>query len=250
MAMGLTSYAVHSAGGLNGAFHVASDTCLYAESFVIDTAARDSNSNNRTMQALDYYFGTITIPADQVPLQIFGINTTELTTALNSNAARLLISYLDTSAGQAFVTNTSGLNTTQQNQILTLPTTLNQINVSIAALTNSVQASAISPIYQSAKQLVCCQVADVLHRMWVAWVVTASLAAALAVVATVKVFSFVGPVSRGEYYTQQPTDSAAPGRGAVPPRPAYQPGQYSRGQYTPGQFMKSTSDTKPSAPPL
>ena len=202
------------------------------------------------MQALDYYFGQTELAADQVPIQIYGINTTELTTALNSNAARLLIAYLDTAAGQAFVTNTSGLNSTEQNQILTLPTTLNQINVSITALTNAVQVSAISPIYQSAKQLVCCQVSDVLHRVWVAWVATASLAAALAIVATIKVFSFVGPVSRGEYYTQQPTDSAAPGRGSLSPRAPYAPGQYSRGQYTPGQFIKSASDAKPSAPPL
>lgn len=199
---------------------------------------------------MGYYFGQTSIPADQVPLQIYNINTTEFTTALNSNAARLLISYLDTPAGQAFVTNTSFLNTTQQNQILALPTTLNQINVSITALTNAVQASAISPIYQNAKELICCQVSDVLHRLWVAWVVTASLAAALAIAATVKVLSFVGPVSRGEYYTQQTTDSAAPGRGTLPPRTGYAPGQYSRGNYTPGQFIKSKADTTPSAPPL
>lgn len=239
------------AGGLNGAFHIASDSCLYAETFVTRVAVQDSSTNSsRVIQALDYYFGQITIPADQVPIQIYNINTTELTTALNSNAAKLLISYLDTSAGQAFVTNTSGLNSTQQAQILALPTTLNQINSSITALTNAVQVSAISPIYQDAKQLICCQVSDVLHRMWVAWVVTASLAAALAIVATVKVFSFVGPVSRGEYYTQQPTDSAAPGRGALLRRTGYTPGQYSKGSYVPGQFITSSSDTAPSAPPL
>lgn len=238
------------AGGLNGAFHIASDTCLYAETFVIDTAVSHSGNSSRVIQALDYYFGQISIPTDQVPLQVYGINTTELTAAVSSNAAQLLIGYLDTPAGQAFVTNSTGLNTTQQNQILALPTTLNQINVSITALTNAVQVSAISPIYQDAKSLICCQVADVLHRLWLAWVITASLAAALAIFATAKVLSFVGPVSRGEYYTAQQTDSAAPGRGAVPTRSSYNPGQYSRASYTPGQFIKSSADAKPSAPPL
>lgn len=235
-------------GGLNGAFHIAKDTCLYVETFVVNTVAKDTHNSSRALEGLDYYFGQLYIAPNNVPYDIYGINTTELTSAVSSPAAQLLLGYLDTSAGQAFITNTTVLDTTEQQQILSLPTNLNQINSSIMSLTNAVQVSAIAPLYHNAKDLVCCQGADVLHRLWVAWTVTAVIAAVLAIFLTAKVVSSVGPVSRGEYYTEQATDSAAPGRGSIFRR--HQPGQYRPGQYSSGQFIKSGADNKASAPPM
>ncbi|DBA96611.1 hypothetical protein WJX77_007202 [Trebouxia sp. C0004] len=237
-------------GGLNGASHIAKDTCLYVETFVINTVARHSHNSSRALTAIDYYFGQLSIAPNDVPYEVYGINTTQLTSAVNSPAAQVLLGYLDTSAGEAFITNTAILSTTEQQQILALPTNLNQINSSIMALTNAIQVSAISPLYQNAKELVCCQVTDVLHRLWVAWAVTAVVAAVLAIFLTAKVITSVGPVSRGEYYSAQPTDSAAPGRGSMFQRNRHQPGQYKPGQYLSGQFIKSGADAKASAPPM
>ena len=236
------------AGGLNGAFHVAKDSCLYVETFVTNLAVTDSHNSSRVSLALNYYFGQESIAADDVPYQIYGINTDQLYDAVNSPAAQIFLGYLDTPVGQAFVTNTSVLNSTEENEILALPTVLNQINSSIRALTDAVQVEAISPLYHQAKDLVCCQVSDVLHRLWLAWTVTASVAAALAIFLTAKVISSVGPVSRGEYYTEQATDSAAPGKGSIFRRVRHQPGQYQPGRYSSGQFIKSGTDGKPSAP--
>ena len=220
------------------------------ETFVINTVAQHSHNSSRALTAIDYYFGEFTIAPNDVPYEIYGINTTELTSAVNSPAAQVLLGYLDTSAGEAFITNTDILNTTEQQQILALPTNLNQINSSIMALTDAVQVSAISPLYQNAKELVCCQVTDVLHRLWVAWTVTSVVAAVLAIFLTAKVITSVGPVNRGEYYSAQPTDSAAPGRGSMFQRNRHQPGRYKPGQYSSGQFIKSGAEAKATAPPM
>lgn len=239
------------AGGLNGAFHIAKDSCLYIETFVTNLAVTDSHNSSRVSLALNYYFGQESIAADDVPYRIYGINTDQLYDAVNSPAAQLFLGYLDTPVGPAFITNiSSGLNTTEQNEILALPTLLNQLNSSIRALTDAVQVEAISPLYHQAKDLVCCQVSDVLHRLWLAWTVTAAVAAVLAIFLTAKVISSVGPVSRGEYYTEQATDSAAPGKGSIFRSIRHQPGQYQPGQYSSGQFIKSGADGKPSAPPM
>ena len=213
-------------------------------------AVTDSHNSQRVSLALNYYFGRQAIAADDVPYQIYGINTTQLTAAVDSPAAQLFLGYLDTNIGQAFITNTSVLDSTEETEILALPTLLNQLNSSIKALTDAVQVEAISPLYYQAKDLICCQVSDVLHRLWVVWTITASLAAALAIFLTAKVISSVGPVSRGEYYTEQATDSAAPGKGSIFRNMRHQPGRYQPGQYSSGQFIKSQADNQPSAPPL
>ena len=240
-----------SVGGLNGAFHIAKDSCLYVETFAFDTATGGSSSSSRASTALQYYFGQTDIPADDVPYQIYGINTTELSAAVNSPVAQIFLGFLDNARGQAFVANTSTLNATEKDLVVDLPNTLNQLNSSIEALTDAVQASAISPLYYRAKDLACCQVSDVLHRLWVAWTVTAAVSAALAIVLTAYVISSVGPVRHAEQYTQQATDSASPGKGSMFRSIRHQPGQYRPGYYSSGQFLKSGTDSsKPSAPPM
>lgn len=218
------------------------------ETFAINTATGDSPNSNRASTALEYYFGQIDIPANDVPYEIYGINTTELSTAVNSPVAQIFLGFLDNAQGQAFIANTSVLNDTEKGLVVDLPSTLNQLNSSILALTAAVQESAISPLYRRAKDLVCCQVTDVLHKLWIAWTVTAAVSAALAIVLTVHVMRSVGPVRRGEQYAQ--TDSAAPGRGSMFRNIRHQPGQYRPGQYANEQFIKSGADTRPSAPPM
>ena len=243
-------YAV--AGGLNGAFHIGKDTCLYVETFALNLAKGDSSGNSsgstKASTAMEYYFGQINIPADDVPYQIYGINTTELYTAVNTPVAQIFLGFLDNAEGQAFIGNTSTLNQTEKGLVVDLPSTLNQLNSSILALTNAVQVSAISPLYHQAKDLACCQVTDVLHKLWIAWTVTAAVSAVLAIVLTAYVISSVGPVSWGMQYTH--TDSAAPGRGSMFRNMRHQPGQYHPGQYSHQQFIRSGGDNKPSAPPL
>ena len=120
-----------TAGGLNGAFHIAKDSCLYVETFVINTAVGKATNGTKVSTALEYYFGQVDIAADNVPYQIYGINTDQLYDGVNSPAAQIFLGYLDTAVGQAFVTNTTQLNSTEQNEVLALPTMLNQINSSI-----------------------------------------------------------------------------------------------------------------------
>ena len=182
------------AGALHGAFHIAKDSCLYVEHFITQTVASDTHNSSRAMLGLNYYFGHTGIAHDDVPLQVYGINTTELTAAVSTPAAQVLLGYLNTTTGQAAVNSLTVINATQKQQILSLPTNLAQLNSSIMALTDAVQVGAIAPIYHDAKDLVCCQGADVLHRLWIAWLVTAVVAVVLAIFLTAQVMSFVGPV--------------------------------------------------------
>ena len=217
------------------------------ETFALNLAIGDSSNSSKASTALEYYFGQIDIPADDVPYRIYGINTTELYTAVNTPVAQIFLGFLDNAQGQAFIANTSTLNDTEKGLVADLPSTLNQLNSSIQALTAAVQVSAISPLYHRAKDLACCQVTDVLHKLWIAWTVTAAVSAVLTIVLTAYVISCVGPVRRGEQYT--PTDSAAPGRGGMFRNMRHQPGQYQPGQYSNEQFIRSGAD-KPSAPPM
>lgn len=239
-----------TAGGLNGAFHIAKDACLYIETFALDTATSDSSNSTKASTALQYYFGQTDIPALDVPYQIYGINATQLYDAVNTPVAQIFLGYLDNAQGQAFVTTTTTLNATEKDLVLALPMTLNQLNSSIKALTDAVQVSAITPLYHQAKDLICCQASDVLHRLWLAWTVTAAVSAALVILLTAHVISSVGSVSRGERYFEQATDSAAPGKGSMFREIRHQPGQYQPGQYSTGHLQKPGADSQPSAPPM
>ena len=218
------------------------------ETFALNLATGDSSSSSKASTAMEYYFGQIDIPADDVPYQIYGINVTQLYTAVNTPVAKVFLGFLDNARGQAAVDATTTLNDTEKGLVKDLPSTLNQLNSSILALTDAVQVSAISPLYHRAKDLACCQVTDVLHKLWIAWTVTAAVSAVLAIVLTAYVISSVGPVRRGEQYTH--TDSAAPGRGSMFRNMRHQPGQYQPGQYSNEQFIRSGADNKPSAPPI
>lgn len=237
-----------AAGGLNGAFHIGKDTCLYVETFALNLAIGDSSVSTKASTAMEYYFGQIDIPADDVPYQIYGINTTELYTAVNTPVAQIFLGFLDNAQGRAFIANTSTLNDTEKGLVVDLPSTINQLNASILALTAAVQVSAISPLYHQAKELACCQITDVLYKLWIAWTVTGAVSAVLAFVLTAHVISSVGPVTHGERYTH--TDSAAPGRGSMFQMIRHQPGKYRPGQYSNEQFIRSGADNKPSAPPM
>lgn len=237
-------------GGLNGVFHIAKDACLYIETFAVDKATSGSSNSSRASTALQYYFGRTDISAGDVPYQIYGLNTTQLSDAVNTPIAQVFLGYLDNPEGQAFITTTTTLDATEKDLILALPMALNQLNSSIESLTDAVQVSAITPLYHQAKELICCQASDVLHKLWLAWTITGALAAALAILLTAHVINSVGSVSRGDRYVQQPTDSAAPGKGSIFREIRHQPGQYQPGQYSIGQLKKPGPDSQPSAPPM
>lgn len=239
-----------NAGGLNGVFHIAKDACLYIETFAVDKATSGSSNSSRASTALQYYFGRTDISAGDVPYQIYGLNTTQLSDAVNTPIAQVFLGYLDNPEGQAFITTTTTLDATEKDLILALPMALNQLNSSIESLTDAVQVSAITPLYHQAKELICCQASDVLHKLWLAWTITGALAAALAILLTAHVINSVGSVSRGDRYVQQPTDSAAPGKGSIFREIRHQPGQYQPGQYSIGQLKKPGPDSQPSAPPM
>lgn len=239
-----------NAGGLNGVFHIGKDACLYIETFALSKATSNSSNSSRAGTALQYYFGKTNIPADDVPYQIYGLNTTQLSDAVNTPIAQVFLGYLDNPEGQAFITTTTTLDATEKDLILALPTTLNQLNSSIESLTDAVQVSAITPLYHQVKELVCCQASDVLHKLWLAWTITAALAAALAILLTAHVITSVWSASRGDPYFQQATDSAAPGKGSIFREIRHQPGQYQPGQYSTGQLKKPGPDSQPSAPPM
>ncbi|KAK9810263.1 hypothetical protein WJX72_007562 [[Myrmecia] bisecta] len=189
------------AGGINGAYRLSNDTCLYVESFTLKVAAEKTNADPRVQQGLQYYFGAIQVPDNEVAKQIYGLDTEEMQKAVSQPEAQLLLTFLGSKEGAAIVDQFLNVTADQKRSITQFPNTLLALNTDIAELEQEILVEQFSGLHTTTKQLICCDMANLFRKLWIAWTVAGSLAALLAILVTGKVIASVGPKRRSQLYS-------------------------------------------------
>lgn len=177
------------AGLMSGVNVVTEDTCLYVETYATyraESTIQDANIRNKTLLALDYYFGVIEIPDEQVLNVITGLPAREIQTVIQGPVGSTLqLLTANGTTAQALIT--LGLQPTTANAIVGSAALLRPISLTLDDLASNLYVSSIQPLYWSIKEYLCCTLHNEFVNVWVAWMVVGILGYVLCILCSIRI---------------------------------------------------------------
>lgn len=175
------------AGLLGTGYHLTSGTCLYGEAWGQREAAARSSNATRADLALRYYLGsddTAQMTAEDIASQVYGLDLAAMNAALAS--VQPVLGWLDTSDGQDMVAQLPE-GSSARTWVEGMPTALESGTDSLDAFVTAIGRDAFRPVYDEAKSFVCCDMADLLYNLWIAWTADGCAALVLAFLLSMRI---------------------------------------------------------------
>jgi hypothetical protein len=164
------------AGMMSGVYELSGDTCLYTEAYVLrraENTINDPDTRDRVVLGLNYYFGVVEIPDDDVVLALTGLPVNQVLEAITSDVGETLTNL--TASPEANQLISIAVSQEATDAIQGAANLIQPIANTAEDLTDITLRSNIQPIYFSLKEYLCCELNDASYDIWIAWLVAGIL---------------------------------------------------------------------------
>lgn len=164
------------AGMMSGVYKFSGDTCLYTEAYVLrraENTIQNPDTRDRVVLGLNYYFGAVEIPDDDVVLALTGLPVNQVLEAITSDVGETLTNLTASPEANQLISNVVSQEVTDA--IQGAANLIQPIANTAQDLTDITLRSNIQPIYFSLKEYLCCELNDASYDIWVAWLVAGIL---------------------------------------------------------------------------
>jgi hypothetical protein len=209
------------AGVLNGGRTVTDDTCLYAEALALNAVTEQASPElqQQLRLGLRYYFGVAPLPIHLVAGLVYGMDFDSIRATLQTPDIKNVTTFLLSRAGERAV-ESGKFNATGQRLVAALPANLDSLDTKVDRLADEINLETFRPLYQRAKEVLCCEWRDDVHGLFAAWTATGVVVLVLCAALSYRVYCLaVRPGQRANPVTRLWQELAhtrrRPGRGGV-----------------------------------